>query len=98
MVERVAKAIYDKPTAFDGDTIGTHLSQSMMLEGSATSAGMLHDIIMSVCRDAARSAIEAMRTPTEAMYHAAWAAEVSCSYTESAHAWSAMIDAALSEP
>lgn len=53
------------------------------------------NIRREVSMDLARSAIEAMRKPTEEMYQAAWNAEVSCSYTESAHAWDAMIDAAL---
>lgn len=97
MVERLAKAIYDKPTAFDGDTIGTHLSQSMMLEGSATSAGMLHDIIMSVCRDAARSAIEAMRLPSEAMVETGGRQQASDRGGPDS-VWRAMIDAALANP
>lgn len=45
----------------------------------------------------ATAALEGMMTPTEDMHKAAWEAEVSCSYTESAHAWHAMINAALNE-
>lgn len=52
-------------------------------------------IAYAVAIQVARAAIEAMRVPTEGMYLAAWNAEVSCSYTESAHAWAAMIDEAL---
>lgn len=67
MIERVARAIYNQPTKFDGDQIGVHLSQSMMIEGSAKNLEELREFVMTVCRDAARAAIEAMQEPTEEM-------------------------------
>lgn len=75
MVERVAKAIYDAPTTFDGDQIAEHLGTSMAIDGAASSPEDLQRLVMGVCRDAAIAALKAMREPTEGMLnagHDAW--------------------------
>lgn len=64
MVERVAQAIYDKATTFDGDQIAVHLGHSCIIDMSSRNSEELRENVMSVCRDAARAAIEAMMEPT----------------------------------
>lgn len=61
MVEKVARAIYDKSTTFDGDQIAVHLGNSCIIDMSSRNSEELTENVMSVCRDAARAAIEAMR-------------------------------------
>ncbi len=51
--EGLAREIYDKPTRFDGDAIGTHLSQSFMLDASAVNAEQLRAFVQMICEDAA---------------------------------------------
>jgi hypothetical protein len=93
MVEKVARAIYNRPTRLDGDEIAVHLGNSMMIDGSAVDAADLERIVMQVCEDAARAAIEAMAEPSEEMLAATgwsglkWAPD----------AYQAMIKAALEE-
>lgn len=67
MVEKVAQAIYDKATTFDGDQIAVHLGHSCIIDMSSRNSEELRENVMSVCRDAARAAIEAMMEPTDAM-------------------------------
>lgn len=67
MVERMAQAIYDAPTSFDGDTVATHLGQSMMIDASSRNADEMLGIVRSVCRDAASAALQALREPTPEM-------------------------------
>lgn len=64
---------------------------------SMRDTGLLEGMSDEDCDTLITAALEGMMTPTEEMYKAAWDAEVSCSYTESAHAWHAMINAALNE-
>lgn len=59
--EEVAKAIYSKPTQFDGDSVGTHLGQSYNIDGSAHSPSELRSLVMTVCNDAAEAAINKLR-------------------------------------
>lgn len=97
MIERVTLAIYNRATKFDGDEIGVHLGNSMMIDGSATNAVELRRIVMSVCEDAALAAIEAMREPTEDMETAGWSAIPDDQDDWSpVSAYERMIDAALS--
>lgn len=97
-IEEVATAIYNRPTRFDGDEIAVHLGNSMMIDGSAVDAADLERIVMQVCEDAARAAIEAMQTPTAKMIE--WG---STERTKSGgdddvpHIFEAMIKAALEE-
>lgn len=94
MVEKAAKAIYDAPTTFDGDTIATHLSQSMMIDGSATNADELRKIVRSVCRDAAIAVLKAMREPTQSMIDAM---DEYAGTIAPEHAYEAAIDQAIAE-
>ncbi|MBN9433971.1 MAG: hypothetical protein J0I45_16185 [Bosea sp.] len=70
MVERVTAAIKDAVTRIDGDPVGVHLSYSIALDESNADETMAG--IMSICEDAARAAIAAMREPTDAMRYAVW--------------------------
>lgn len=102
MVERVAKAIYDKATTFDGDQIAVHLGHSCIIDMSSRNSEELRENVMSVCRDAARAAIEAM-TPTGHVEEAGWQAvrsinpEIWMSLDEVGQVFTAMIQAALKE-
>lgn len=98
MVEKVARAIYDKPTSFDGDTVATHLCQSMMIDASSRNKNEMLDIVRSVCRDAARAAIEAMADPSDEMLMAGGEAILNADEDWKSNAcYRAMIDAALRE-
>lgn len=55
--EGLARAIYDKPTRFDGDVVGTHLSQSYVIDASATDAAQLRAFVIAVCEDIADAAL-----------------------------------------
>jgi len=92
MVERVARAIFEA-WATEESAASTWDDVCQRAKDGYPHAIKWHRMAISE----ARAAIEAMRKPNEDMYEAAWNAEVSCSYTESAYAWSAMIDAALNE-
>lgn len=70
MREKIARAIYDKATRFDGDQIAVHLGNSMMIDGSACDAADLKRIVMQVCEDAADAALDALADPTEEMVKA----------------------------
>lgn len=59
IVEHVAKAVRDQPTTFDGDPIGVHLSNSMMIDASTSTIEESRSAVMGVCKDAARAAIKA---------------------------------------
>jgi len=59
LVETVARAINNAPTAFDGDPVGVHLANSMMIDASTTTAEESQAAVMRVCEDAARAAIRA---------------------------------------
>ena len=54
-VERAARTIYDATTRFDGDHVGTHLSRSYIVDGSAHDVASLRSIVMSMCEDAAQA-------------------------------------------
>lgn len=71
MREKIARAVYDKATRFDGDPIGVHLGNSMMIDGSAKDAAHLKRIVMQVCEDAADAVLDALMEPTEEMISAA---------------------------
>ncbi|MGM0584259.1 MAG: hypothetical protein ACQEUZ_06380 [Pseudomonadota bacterium] len=58
--EKIARAIYDKPTRFDGDPIGTHLHHSMMIEWSTEGVEDERRVVMQVCEDAADAALSAL--------------------------------------
>lgn len=59
----MARAIYDAPTRFDGDAVGTHLGRSEMVDCSARTAEEEREIVLCMCEDAA-SAILALRPQT----------------------------------
>ena len=65
LVERVARAIYDQPTTFDGDTIATHLALSQNIDASASSVDESREVVMGVCRDAARVAVALVKAVRE---------------------------------
>lgn len=62
-VSDMARAIYDAPTRFDGDAVGTHLGRSEMVDCSARTAEEEREIVLCMCEDAA-SAILALRPQT----------------------------------
>lgn len=66
MIEKVATAIYNLPV-FDGDPIGVHLGHVPLIEVSANNALELRSMVMEICEQAAKAAIEAMREPSDAM-------------------------------
>lgn len=49
----LAQKIYDCPTTFDGDAIGTHLGLSMMVDQSTSTAEEQRRVVMSMCEDIA---------------------------------------------
>lgn len=59
-VEGVAKAIYDKPSTFDGDPIGYHISESWSLDNLRDQPEMRAHV-MTMCEDAARAAIDYLK-------------------------------------
>lgn len=66
MIQKVAAAIYNQP-AFDGDPIGVHLSQVPLIDVSANNVYELRSLVMDICEQAAKAAIEAMREPSDTM-------------------------------
>lgn len=66
MIQKVATAIYNLPV-FDGDPIGVHLGHVPLIEVSANNALELRSMIMDICEEAAKAAIEAMREPSDTM-------------------------------
>ncbi|NBB07874.1 hypothetical protein [Pseudomonas monteilii] len=66
MIEKVASAIYNLPV-FDGDPIGVHLGHVPLIEVSANNAYELRAMVMEICEQAAKAAIEVMREPTDTM-------------------------------
>lgn len=70
MVEKAALSIYSRPTSIDGDQIAVHLGNSMIVEMASRDAEEQRDLVMGICLDAARAAIEAMSDPTDAMVDA----------------------------
>ena len=50
----LAQKIYDCPTTFDGDAIGTHLGLSMMVDQSTSTVDDQRRVVMSMCEDIAR--------------------------------------------
>ncbi|AVH40627.1 hypothetical protein [Agrobacterium tumefaciens] len=66
MIQKVATAIYNLPV-FDGDPIGVHLSQVPLIDVSANNADELRSMVMDICEQAAKAAIEAMREPSDTM-------------------------------
>jgi hypothetical protein len=74
MQRKIAQAIYDAPTTFDGDQIAVHLGLSMHIDEAIDSVEKAKSIVMQVCMDAALAAMKAMREPTRLMIDAAYAA------------------------
>ncbi|GJD41329.1 hypothetical protein OICFNHDK_3812 [Methylobacterium bullatum] len=70
MVERVARAIWDAENSVDGDTIGTMIHASDVVQVHGDDKGI--PAAMEVCRTIARAAIAAMREPTDEMRYAGW--------------------------
>jgi len=98
MVEKVARAIYDKATTFDGDQIAVHLGHSCIIDMSSRDSEELKENVMSVCRDAARSAMEAMMKPTDTMVQAGVSEDQTDDvYRDVPAIFTAMIQAALKE-
>ena len=58
--EIVAQTVYDTVTRFDGDTVGTHLGLSSMIDASALTVDDERSIVMSVCEDIADSVLTAL--------------------------------------
>ena len=50
----LAQKIYDCPTTFDGDAIGTHLGMSMMVDQSTSTVEEQRRVVMSMCEDIAK--------------------------------------------
>ncbi len=58
--EKVARAVYDTVTRFDGDTVGTHLGLSAMIDAAAPTVDDERRIVKSVCDDIADSILTAL--------------------------------------
>lgn len=110
MQRKIAQAIYDAPTTFDGDQIAVHLGLSMHIDEAVDSVEKAKSIVMQVCMDAALAAMKAMREPTVPMALAADDAilEQHCEHplwAEAQHVidelvpariWASMLDAEIS--
>lgn len=58
--EKVARTVYDTVTRFDGDTVGTHLGLSAMIDAAAPTVDDERRIVKSVCDDIADSVLTAL--------------------------------------
>jgi len=67
MQRKIAQAIYDAPTTFDGDQIAVHLGLSMHIDEAVDSVEKAKSIVMQVCMDAALAAMKAIHEPTPVM-------------------------------